>query len=1337
MANYEPDDEWKVQLKSRIEDGLQSMVADAKENHEAELRKASDDPETRTRLEVDYKQAMQTIKSLATEQYQLELDRERNQRRWTAGVPMTPAWTQYFREEQQNIMNSIKQTSNQTDNSVRTVTESPTEEPRSATSKPSSTPPRTRLSSIDRPSQPSPVSSDRWDSSLGRSSGSIPSAEPHLARSPPKPLPEVWKPTISSTDDVLPPKTYNLGRRGSTASMKSSGSGASIRPSITETIPEGVDDGPGESAIEEDDYERAQETTEQGRISADKSPEKDRRPHFRRNSRQSHADVGFRSDELLGSTGLNLRSASSSTMQYATSPPPNRLLSAKPSLTFNDRHHSIDAPGKPPPYREYTFSSRDNPLHRNQQVPFQDPPSARPISAKPSYGGDDRDYGPPNSTVHRPHGPRSYFSQRESRPISRQTSFIRQPYIEVDDDDDERDIDRGPDRFWDGEYDRDRDRDGRRSEPRRATTYPYSAPHHSPDGSRLMSQDYVHMNDLYDDRSEGVSGPSHGRYHYRGLPPEDSEYQRPPDGTRPPTRRPSYVIPREDPDRRFSSENGSSLFNSSRKARLANRQILLDGHSHHYPSAGGIPIPRRTPGLEESPVYPAWRDLSVRPNYEYHQHVRSPPNLESPSHHRFAQCPPSYHNSPHDDHPSFGGREMDSSNRGSVTDEYDSDEDTDEDEDDDGIGVEDRRLRDLEARKQKLEESRRQADDELKRTELKIQQLAEEEARKKRKDKEEQDEADRKAEEARRREEDARKKEEEIRRMEEEVKKKEEDAAKKAEEARKMEEQAKKLEEEAQRKERDARKKEAAAKMKEDEARRKAEDLSRKEEETRQRAVQLEQDTEKTKQMQFEAQKIAEDLKKMEEEAHKKDMEIREREDILRRREEELMRREADNFRREQEARKREEEARKREESRKEEASKEAARKEEARKEEARKEEARKEEARQEEARKEAEARQEEVRLEQVRKEEAKKKEPKQLEARRDKETKKKVAEGKREEEKAKRKLQAEAARRIEEDARREEDILEESQHLDDDIFYDLESKLADPKLMDEQLKLLQEAEFRKREEDIRRIRQERKRNDSVGNDSAWSTSSYPSASPGMSPGMSRTSQFNGPPVSERSAGPSSGWGSSIKPATASPAVNRASANASTGKPRTDSASSGTYPLSSSPHTASFSEAERTRKQQEFAGSQQEQFRRTQEKLEAERQLKSAGRLLSREELQRVFEHHERLWSRLNTLQELSWNDFPWPMVKQPSNPDDMSLSLISAYIQSPVHSDKDKSRTPKDRIKEHIKRWHPDRFETKLLPKVSEGEREKVRHGAGNVARYLSDLLRKENEGSISIFGD
>lgn len=88
-------------------------------------------------------------------------------------------------------------------------------------------------------------------------------------------------------------------------------------------------------------------------------------------------------------------------------------------------------------------------------------------------------------------------------------------------------------------------------------------------------------------------------------------------------------------------------------------------------------------------------------------------------------------------------------------------------------------------------------------------------------------------------------------------------------------------------------------------------------------------------------------------------------------------------------------------------------------------------------------------------------------------------------------------------------------------------------------------------------------------------------------------------------------------------------------------------------------------------------------------------------------------------------------MIKRPSGPDDITLIAISGYVLSPYYPDKDPNRPTKDRIKEHIRRWHPDRFDTKLLPKVIEADKERVREGAGSVVRSLNDLLMKENSPS------
>jgi hypothetical protein len=397
---------------------------------------------------------------------------------------------------------------------------------------------------------------------------------------------------------------------------------------------------------------------------------------------------------------------------------------------------------------------------------------------------------------------------------------------------------------------------------------------------------------------------------------------------------------------------------------------------------------------------------------------------------------------------------------------------------------------------------------------------------------------------------------------------------------------------------------------------------------------------------------------------------------------------------------------------------------------------------------KEAKERRDEVR----RKEDVRKTEVEAAEIRDVEEAKKKIEDAATKVDEARRKVEewrrkeAEAKRRLAESKRDTEKAKQmhlEAQRVAEDLKKDMEMKERENILRQRQVELIrreldnlrreeeankkeeaarleearkwklqaEQAEFRKRAEEIRRTRGERKRND----DGAQSSSSR--NPPGTSPGMSSTPQFNDGPFIR-------GTSPTIRPTASSLAVNR-SASTSTDKSTTGYVSSGTYSMSSSPHSAPFSLLKSPQKHVDS------QHCRTSEKLEAER-LKSTGRLLSREEFQWVFEYHGRLWSRLKTLDELSWDDFPWPMARQPSNPDDMSLSLIGAYIQSPLYPDK--SRTPKDRIKDHIRRWHPDSFEAKLLRKVVENEKEKVKLGAGYVTRYLNNLLEKEND---NIFHD
>ncbi|TFK68563.1 hypothetical protein BDN72DRAFT_734347, partial [Pluteus cervinus] len=93
----------------------------------------------------------------------------------------------------------------------------------------------------------------------------------------------------------------------------------------------------------------------------------------------------------------------------------------------------------------------------------------------------------------------------------------------------------------------------------------------------------------------------------------------------------------------------------------------------------------------------------------------------------------------------------------------------------------------------------------------------------------------------------------------------------------------------------------------------------------------------------------------------------------------------------------------------------------------------------------------------------------------------------------------------------------------------------------------------------------------------------------------------------------------------------------------------------------------------------------------------------------------------------LHWESFPWPMFKRPMGVEEITSMAVGLYLNNSHYPERSGGggKGLKDRIKEHIRRWHPDRFETKVLPRVVEDDREKVKEGAGTVVRILNELLR------------
>ena len=90
----------------------------------------------------------------------------------------------------------------------------------------------------------------------------------------------------------------------------------------------------------------------------------------------------------------------------------------------------------------------------------------------------------------------------------------------------------------------------------------------------------------------------------------------------------------------------------------------------------------------------------------------------------------------------------------------------------------------------------------------------------------------------------------------------------------------------------------------------------------------------------------------------------------------------------------------------------------------------------------------------------------------------------------------------------------------------------------------------------------------------------------------------------------------------------------------------------------------------------------------------------------------------------LSFFDIPWPLLHPPRGCDDITTAAIRRFIASEHQQEKDK--TYRERIKEALLRWHPDRW-SRILDHVRADHREEVRKGVDIVVRCLNELLHRQ----------
>ncbi|KAF8342599.1 uncharacterized protein EI90DRAFT_2987771 [Cantharellus anzutake] len=87
----------------------------------------------------------------------------------------------------------------------------------------------------------------------------------------------------------------------------------------------------------------------------------------------------------------------------------------------------------------------------------------------------------------------------------------------------------------------------------------------------------------------------------------------------------------------------------------------------------------------------------------------------------------------------------------------------------------------------------------------------------------------------------------------------------------------------------------------------------------------------------------------------------------------------------------------------------------------------------------------------------------------------------------------------------------------------------------------------------------------------------------------------------------------------------------------------------------------------------------------------------------------------------LTFSLIPWPVFELPEGPETITREAVSEFLLSDDHSP---GRTHKQRIREALLAYHPDRFVGRYISLVEASHQKAVEEGVGRVVRILNDML-------------
>lgn len=155
-------------------------------------------------------------------------------------------------------------------------------------------------------------------------------------------------------------------------------------------------------------------------------------------------------------------------------------------------------------------------------------------------------------------------------------------------------------------------------------------------------------------------------------------------------------------------------------------------------------------------------------------------------------------------------------------------------------------------------------------------------------------------------------------------------------------------------------------------------------------------------------------------------------------------------------------------------------------------------------------------------------------------------------------------------------------------------------------------------------------------------------------------------------------------------------------------------------HAAREERRERARREEE---ERREQERRAREQETLRRRMAAEAALARR--MGEWHRYYEDKWTVLRAdvrVRPLGFSDVPWPLFGTATSAADITPVQVLEFLCHPQRESVQSAGLAKV-IRSEMLRWHPDKFNGKVLNLVMESDREAVKEAAGEVARILVQL--------------